>query len=195
MLHYALAQAPLSGAVGRSAVYGALLIFSGLLGPLGPRARGLAKMRRADRLRREPPPKARGDRPESPATSLNAIELALIAELNLEQARAHDEVANDAARRPEVRLAAEAYATAWRERAGLFQLEAQRRGGHPTVPRPPALVRDHTYGGPERRRQMRRRQTRRDGGEGAPERLVRGDRRRGSERRGHDRRCPELAAR
>jgi hypothetical protein len=197
MLDYALVQAILRGADGSWPVSGALLIFSGLLSPLEPRARAVRGMRRAVRCRQEPPPEARGDRVETSATSLNAIELALIAELNLEQARAHDEVANDVARRPEVRLAAEAYATAWRERAGRFRLEAQRRSGHPMVPGRSAPVRAWTYTGPERRRQMRRRQTRRGDGEAAserPDRRDRRDRRTRPERRGLDRRVPEPAA-
>jgi hypothetical protein len=199
MLDYALVQAILRGADGSWPVSGALLIFSGLLSPLEPKARALRGMRRAVRPSQEASPNAGvgGDRVETSATSLNAIELALIAELNLEQARAHDEVANDAARRPEVRLAAEAYATAWRERAGLFRLEAQRRSGHPMVPGRSARVRASTYTGPERRRQMRRRQTRRGDGEAAserPDRRDRRDRRTRPERRGFDRRVPEPAA-
>jgi hypothetical protein len=197
MIDSAILQATLQGADGAWPVSCALLIFAGLLSPLEPRARALREMRRAVRCSQEPPPEAGVDRAEALATSLNAIELALIAELNLEQARAHDEVANDAARRPEVRLAAEAYATAWRERAGMFQLEAQRRGGHRMAPRS-ARVRDWTYTGPERRRQRRRLQTRRGDGAAAserPDRRDRRDRRMRPERRRHDRRVPELAPR
>jgi len=201
MLSHALAHTILLGAAGSWAVCCALLIFSGLLGPFERKARGLAGIQRAVGSSDEPPPKAgrepsaREDRPEASAMSLNAIELALIAELNLERARDHDAVANDAARLPEVRQAAAAAATAWRERARLFKLEAGRRSAHWMAPGESGPVFDFTYTGPERRRQMRRLQTRRGDAEavaGGPEAR---DRRTAPERRRNDRRRPELAAR
>ena len=199
MLGHALAHTILLGAAGSWAVCCALLIFSGLLGPFERKARGLAGIQRAVGSSDEPPPKAgrepsaREDRPEASAMSLNAIELALIAELNLERARDHDAVANDAARLPEVKRAAATAATAWRERARVFQLEAGRRSGHSMAPGESAPVMDFTYTGPERRQQMRRRQTRRYEAEAASE--HRRDRRAGPERRRGDRRRPELAPR
>jgi hypothetical protein len=193
MLGHALAHATLLGTTGSLAAYGALMIFSGLLGPLEPKARRLGEFRRPVRSSPEPPPKSREDQPKAPAMSLNAIELALIAELNLERARDHDAVANDAARLPEIRHAAAAAATAWRERARLFRLEAGRRSGHPMVPGDSAPVMDFTYTGPERRRQLRRRQARRGVGQVASESRDRYDRRAGSERRRLDRRRPDLA--
>jgi hypothetical protein len=193
MLGYALAHATLLGAGGSLAVYGALLIFSGLLGPLEPKARRPGEFRRPVRSGHEPPPKSRKEQPEALPISLNAIELALIAELNLERARDHDAVANDAVRLPEVRRAAATAATAWRERARVFQLEAERRSGHSMAPGKSAPVMDFTYTGPERRQHMRRRQTRRYEAEAASE--HRRDRRAGPERRREDRRRPELAPR
>lgn len=197
MLGYVLAHATLWGAAGSLTVCGALLIFSGLLGPLEPRTRRPWKVPAAGRSGHEPPPKDVDDRPEDSPMSLNAIELALIAELNIERARDHDAVANDAARLPEVRLAAEAAATAWRERARMFQIEAARRSRQPMVPPPgePAPVMDFSYTGPERRRQMRRRHARRGDEPAASQDRDRRDRRMGSERRRRDRRRPELAAR
>ena len=195
MLGDALAHLSLPSADGSLAAYGALLIFSGLLGPLEPKARALGSIRRAGRSGNRPQPSARGDRLEDVAMSLNPIELALIAELNLERARDHDAVANDAAQPLEVRRGAAAAATAWRERARRFQLEAGRQSGHPMVPGQSAPVRDLTYTGPERRRQMRRRETRRGDGEAASERAVLHDRRAEPERRRGDRRRPELASR
>jgi hypothetical protein len=201
MLSHALAHTILLGAAGPWAVCWALLIFSGLLGPLEPKARAQRELRDAVRSSDEPPPKPRGDRsarenrPEPSAMRLNAIELALIAELNLERARDHDAVANDAARLPEVRQAAAAAATAWRDRARLFELEAGRRSAHPMAPGESAPVMDFTYTGPERRRQMRRRETRRGDGEPVAERPDLGDRRTAPERRRHDRRRRELAVR
>ena len=201
MLGHAVAHTILLGAAGSWAVCCALLIFSGLLGPLKPKAGALREIRRAVRSSDEPPPKAREDRsvsedrPEASAMTLNAIELALIAELNLERARDHDAVANDAARLPQVRQAAAAAATAWRDRARLFELEAGRRSAHSMAPGESAAVIDFTYAGPERRRQMRRRGPRRGDAEAAAAAADRRDRRAGPERRRGDRRRPGLAAR
>jgi hypothetical protein len=104
-----------------------------------------------------------GDQPRSEnnaALSLSAIELAVVAELNLEIARAHDEVAGDATRRVETRQAAGEVATALRERAHSLHLEARRLSAHrmyvPSMEKPASA-----YTGPERRRQGRRRRARR----------------------------------
>jgi hypothetical protein len=167
------------------AVFGALLIFSGFLAPFEPKSRALRERRRAGRSGHEPSPTTRRDRAEASAISLNAIELSLLAELNLERACDHDAVASDAARRPEVRRAAAAAATAWRERARLFQLEAVRRSGHHMAPEWSASAVDFGYTGPDRRQQARRRHPRRGGEEAASEPR---DRRSRPERRRHDRR-------
>jgi hypothetical protein len=200
MLGHALAHTIRLGAAGSWAICSALLIFSGLLGPLKPKTRAQREIRRAVRSSDEPPPKARADtgarddRSEASPITLNAIELALIAELNLERAHDHDAVANDAARLPEVRQAAAAAATAWRDRARLFELEAGRQSAHSMAPGESAPFIDFSYAGPERRRQMRRREARRGGGP-ASEHRDRRERRAEPERRRRDRRRPNLAAR
>jgi hypothetical protein len=195
MYGYALVQTILSGGDGTLAACVALLVFSGLLRPFEPSARALGKRRRTARRSHEAPPKATGDRSADLAMSLNAIELALLAELSLEQASAHDGVANHADQRPEIQLAAAEAATAWRERARQFQLEARRRSGHPIIPGRPAQVTSSTYTGPERRRQMRRRHARRGGPEAELEAQDRRNRRTVPERRRRDRRRRELAPR
>ena len=126
-----------------------LLAFSGLLRPL----------QRGARFR--PPPRARPDEPVAPPMRLNAIELGLIAELSLEQARANEELANDVSQRSEARRRASQSAMAWRERAHWFQSQARRQGHRPMAPDPWPL--HSSYAGRERRRQMRRSQTRRAG--------------------------------
>ena len=163
----------------------ALLVFSGLLGPLAPSVRTLRR-RGAVEPRRDELPDPAGASP----MSLNSIELGLIAELNLEMAQANEAVAQDITQRPETRRAASEAAYTWRERARLFHLQAQRQSAHPIVPGPrPVHPAGLAYGGPERRRQMRRMQARRTGG---PVLDVR-DRRIGSDRRQRDRRGPEPA--
>lgn len=179
MRDHGLAQAILLGnAAGLVACF-VLVAFCGLLRPLARRARV------------KPPRPARPENAATPAVRLNAIELGLLAELSLEQARAHEEVVHDESERPETRRNAAATAVAWRERARAFQEQARHQAAAPFVPG------EHfarVYTGPERRNQTRRRQTRRAG---APASLGvdRGDRRRGLDRRQGDRRCPELAPR
>lgn len=134
-----------------------LVASSGLLRPLRRRARVTR------------PPSPRPDRASSSTTRLNAIELALIAELNLERARAHDEVANDHTQRPEARRRASAAAAAWRERARLFQLQARRESARPGVPAPDSMGAPATpYGGPDRRDGADRRQGDRRRPDGPP---------------------------
>jgi hypothetical protein len=91
------------------------------------------------------------------ATQLSSIELGLLARFNLEMAEAYDEVAEDPKVRAETRESAQDSASRWRERARLFQFEAQRsgacprsRGEVPTEERPPL------HPGPERRKRERR---------------------------------------
>ena len=154
----------------------ALLVFCGLLRPLQRTSRVEARRR------------ARREDAATPMVKLNGIELGLLAELSLEQARAHEEVVDDEAARPETRRKAAATVMAWRERAHVFQSHAQRQGAAPFVPAVQA------YTGLERRRATRRREMRRT----VPRVSVgrqRGDRRTVPDRRLGDRRHPELAPR
>lgn len=186
----ALAQTVFSDGGAAFAACFVLLVFSGLLRPLrrsiptiasGP---GPAK----------PPPDLTPDRVGTWPISLSSIELALIAELSLEQAREHETVASDASRRHESRQAASAAAAAWRERARILQLEAARRSGQPMLPGWPAAAMASTYTGPERRRHSRRSETRRGRPVAPTDAPGSPDRRTGPERRRHDRRRPQLAS-
>jgi len=126
--------------------------------------------------------------------NLSAIELALVAELNLEMARAFDEVAEDAIQRLETRRAARELASRRRERARLCHLEARRLGAEPTFPDEQLTAEASlSYTGPERRKQERRRRERRAGRslpsqarrrtEVGHDRRTNPDRRRGERRR------------
>ena len=156
----------------------ALLAFCGLLRPLERRTR-VASLRRA-----------RPKNPATPTVRLNAVELGLLAELSLEQARAHDQVVDDASQRPETRRSAAATATAWRDRARAFQSHARRLGA---APMGPGEHFSQAYTGPERRRQSRRCQTRRTGAPTSAG-IEPADRRTLPDRRQGDRRRPELAS-
>ena len=123
---------------------------------------------------------------------LNAIELSLLADLNLEMAQDNEALAQDETQRPETRHRASELATAWRARARHFRLQAQRQSAQPMLPGlEPSPASAHAYTGPERRRQMRRRETRRETAVAVAMRLGPFDRRAGAERRGRDRRRPE----
>ncbi|MBV8712432.1 MAG: hypothetical protein JOY56_11675 [Solirubrobacterales bacterium] len=177
---HGLAQTVLLGRDGAGlAASFALLALSGLLRPFERRGRV------------RPPRRAR--RQDAPARTvrLNAIELGLLCELSLEQARAHEEVVDDPSQQPETRRTAAATAVDWRERARMFQLQARLQGALPTVPRGHCSP---AYTGPERRNQTRRRQTRRTGAR-ASVGVDLDDRRCGADRRQSDRRRPELAPR
>lgn len=125
---------------------------------------------------------------------LNAIEMAAIAELDLEMARAYDEVSMDPSQTPETRRKAGDLAARWRERARLCRLEAQRLSSQPLLPANAA----HAYTGPERRKQERRRGDRRTTGLNGPghaavtafgrDRRINPDRRRGDRRHSAGRR-------
>jgi len=186
---HALAQRIISDGGGPGIVCFALLVFSGLLRPLAQAASELAERRRPAK----PPPNVSPDRAVPSPIALNAIELALIAELSLERAREQDAVANDPRERLATRQAASEAASAWRERARILQLESRRRTAQPIVPGFPPLK--MTYTGPERRTNMRRRQTRRGRPEASSHGSGSSDRRTGPERRQRDRRRPELAPR
>jgi hypothetical protein len=172
------------------------LVFCGLLRPLEGRIRALVRRPPPAHAGVEPPRDASPDPSTALPTSLNSIELALIAEYNLEMARANEAVADDATKRLETRRRASKVATAWRRRAQLFQLQAWRQSAQPILPgeqsiRAPGRV----YTGPERRWRMRRTQTRRTGSASVCAGHGPGDRRAGAERRRRDRRHPELAPR
>jgi hypothetical protein len=176
---------------GSLAVCFALLIFSGLLRPW---ARNVLPL--ADRsLPGKPRPDVSFDRAVASPITLSSIELALIAELSLERARDNAAIARDVTQRPETRQTAAAAAMAWRERARILHLEASRRTGQPMAPQCQVPATALTYSGPERRRQLRRRKTRRGGPEDSNDASGSRDRRTGAERRGPDRRRPEAATR
>lgn len=130
-------------------------------------------------------------RPEDDsAFSLTAIELALVAELNLEIARGHDEVANDANQPAQTRRAALAKATALRERAESLHLDARRLSAQPMMYAPSMQKPVAPRTTPERRTHERRTRSRRREGEsaigppGGRERRTLPDRRKRERRRG-----------
>lgn len=174
----------------------ALLVFSGLLESLEWRAHALMSQARRPHRDVERPTEDSPDQAMASPVRLNPIELALIAELSLEMARDNEVVANDATKRPEARRSALEDASAWRERARLFQSQAQRLSARPIVPGERSRrVSDWDYYGPERRRRIRRGQSRRTDPVAASAEVGRGERRRSADRRGRDRREPELAPR
>ena len=132
---------------------------------------------------------------DSVISELSPLELALLAELNLELARAHEQVADDEAGRDEAREAARRSAAALRERARSLTLQAQARNAEPTIPGcPPITAPYHPYPGPERRKEARRALARRDDKPAIDGRLRAADRRTGDDRRRTDRRGRALAS-
>jgi hypothetical protein len=119
---------------------------------------------------------------------LSSIELALIEELNLEMARACDEVAEDARNPRETREAARERGSRLRKRARMFHLEARRLAAEPALKAEP-------YAGPERRHGDRRTTDRRERGPTPPAHLPAGHERRinPDRRREERRRWPERA--
>lgn len=116
---------------------------------------------------------------------LSSIELALIAELNLEMARAYEEVARDDRERLESRSAADRRQYLLRERARMLRLEARRASAEP----PLAMWLEVGYAGPERRRAERRTGERRVHSPGTADRPAAGyDRRINPDRRRAERR-------
>jgi hypothetical protein len=87
---------------------------------------------------------------------LSSIELALLAELNLQMAHAYDEAAEDAHNSVEARQDARARGSRLRERARRFQEEARRSSDEAALTTAGAV-----YTGPERRRGDRRTSERR----------------------------------
>jgi hypothetical protein len=92
---------------------------------------------------------------------LSSLELALVAEFNLEMAAAYDGVADDTTAQPAAREAAREAAGRRRERAGLFQLEAERASTSCAAVAEPPSQEQRPYVGPERRRGQRRTSERR----------------------------------
>ncbi|MBV8999965.1 MAG: hypothetical protein JO304_12945 [Solirubrobacterales bacterium] len=168
-----------------------LLLFSGLFRPRARSALGTAKIPSLH----QPLPDNSPDRVVASSISLSSIELALLAELSLEQAREHETLARDPNQRLETRQTASKAAAAWRERARILQLEAGRQSWAPMLPGRPTEVMASTYAGPERRRHIRRAQTRRDGPQAASGSTGSRERRTGPDRRRSDRRRPQLALR
>jgi hypothetical protein len=88
---------------------------------------------------------------------LSSIELALVAELNLEMARAYDEVADDLTQDPVTRRVARKLGSGYRERARSLQLEARCLGAEPSIAIEPLISeRSRAYTGPDRRHGERR---------------------------------------
>lgn len=120
--------------------------------------------------------------------SLSALELSVVAELNFEIARAYEEVANDASRGIEARGAADTKATALRERADSFLLEAQLLSAEPMLYSPSTEKPASPPTVPERRTRERRTGSRRRDGESAVGPPGGRERRTGPDRRKRDRR-------
>jgi hypothetical protein len=128
------------------------------------------------------------------AVELGSVELAVVAELNLELARAYDEVADDATQGSETRRQARARAFRRRVRAGLLHIEAQRVRARASVSDGLLTHESNSpYSGPERRKQERRFGERR-GHSAAPATPPGADRRADRDRRRHDRRRPSLVS-
>jgi hypothetical protein len=179
-----------------------LLVFSGLL-RVDPRI-GLSPVRRLvewiSLIRQPGDATEREDWRESDAQprsenyaafSLSAIELAVVAELNLEIARAHDELADDASQRVETRRAARAKATAIRERAELLHLEARLLSTQPMLYAPSRLEPASFGTWPERRTYERRTRSRRRDEESAAGAPGGRERRTLPDRRQRERRAAE----
>jgi hypothetical protein len=117
---------------------------------------------------------------------LSSIELALLAELNLEMARAYDAVAEDDCQPPDVVRVAQRRRSELRARARMFRSVARRVGAEPALIAQPEK---ENYTGPERRRAERRigerrvRERRTHAPSGGSERRINPDRRRGERRR------------
>jgi hypothetical protein len=116
---------------------------------------------------------------------LSSIELALLAELNLQMAHAYDEEAEDPRNPLEARQRARDRGSRLRDRSRMFQQEARRVGHEGAL----TVERERVYAGPERRRDDRRTSDRRSHGPVPPDRLPAGhDRRTNPDRRRDERR-------
>lgn len=96
------------------------------------------------------------EQPRADRNSLSALELAVVAELNLEMARAQDELANDAGQAADARRLAQVRAMALRERADSLHLEARRLTAQPMLYVPALEDPGPRSTAPERRRHDRR---------------------------------------
>lgn len=124
-----------------------------------------------------------GVRDSRRSMKLSSIELALLAELNLQMAHAYDEAADNGDNSIEARRDARERGSQLRERARRFQDEAQRSSDEAALTTAPGAL----YAGPERRRGDRRTNERRR--YGPPDHLPTGhDRRINSDRRRAERR-------
>src|SRR5437660_10029423 len=91
--------------------------------------------------------------PSGAAMDLSSLELALLAEFNLEMAAAHDEVADDPMAELATRESARQSASRSRQRAWRFQVEAQRLGAYPmSMPEQVTPEQPLPHTGPERRK-------------------------------------------
>jgi len=129
--------------------------------------------------------------------NLSSLELALVAEFNLEMARAYDEVAEDAAGQPKTRRTARKLGSRQRERARLLQLEARRRRAESTITSEEVISEPGSaYTGPDRRKRERRVAERRASHAVGPDVKVAGhDRRTDPDRRRRERRRQDFALR
>jgi len=120
---------------------------------------------------------------------LSPIELALVAQLNLEMAAAYEEVADDRTARRDARQAAQESAGRWRERARQLQAQAHRAGSRPTVAAQELIEEQpQPYGEPERRTRERRTRDRRQPVRSPREALAHAERRTRRDRRQRERR-------
>lgn len=128
------------------------------------------------------------------AVELSSIELALLAELNLEMARAHEQVVEDSAQRLDTRRTAGALAAERRERARLLQKAAQTAAAAApasSCDEKSTHERRSVYVGPERRTRARRRKEPRARAAG-DRHVLASDRRAIPDRRRRERRQPHL---
>jgi hypothetical protein len=141
------------------------------------------------------PPDARSGTSSAPI-HLSSIELALIAQFNLEMAESYDEVADDPELSVETRQRARESASWRRGRARLFHSEARRLGANPTsVTGQSTEDQPPPYAGPERRKRERRIRERRSSPQLKTAGLGHPDRRTDRDRREQDRRSQTQHAR
>jgi hypothetical protein len=127
--------------------------------------------------------------PTISAVDLSSIELGLLASFNLEMADSYNEVEADPKLSLETRQAARESASRHRERAQLFQFEAQRLCAYPTLPTgQPTDPHGPRYAGPERRKRERRTRDRRGSQPSLPGASQFVDRRANRDRRQRERR-------
>lgn len=144
---------------------------------------------------RDPAGGAAGHSPAPTATAmhLNSLELALLAQFNLEMAAAYDEVAEDHKCGLVTRHTARESASRRRQRARMLESEAQRLAAYPTsVPEQTPYEQPMPYAGPERRKGERRRRERRRPVPSSTRSLGIAERRANRDRRRRERRAQAL---